>query len=219
MPKNNGGGLGWSVNAGNNSGGMRGGIIGAALGAYGQANRMKSRLAEFDYKENAKRESLIHKAAVTNVSKRQQSEDQLDIAKKAYEHFGGDSEFNTGFRYGPLNITRETKAQRKRADTMSANAETAKEKEERLAKEKADAADTANGSKQSASNARRGRKKAAENAEQSGGWAATDPNASRTTSNVTPEPPQAPKAPKVSKPRKPRAPRAPKNPGQPGGMQ
>ena len=65
MPNSNPGDnrLGWSVNAGNKSGGVMGGIFGAALGALGDARRTQRNLHEFDYKENAKRETYIQRKA------------------------------------------------------------------------------------------------------------------------------------------------------------
>jgi len=201
--------------------GKSGGAVAGIAGALMSFQKTQSRLAEFEHKEGIKRETYVHRKSVDNVSKRQQGQDQFDLTKQAYEHFNGGDESNTGFRYGPLNVTRETEAQRKRATTMSSNAETAKEKEERLAKERAQSTESAQGPKQQTSNSRRSRKKAEETAatDSKDPWAATaprqsnvsKPNFATNSAGVTTS-----TAPKV---RKPRAPRAPKNPGQSGGMQ
>jgi hypothetical protein len=221
MPNNNPGDnrLGWSVNAGNNSGGLQRGIFGAALNALGQARRTEQRLHEFDYKESAKRETYLHRKAADIATKKIHGDNEYDTAKKAYDEFGGSSDNTTGFKFGTLNISRETDAMRERVKNATKSAETDAEKEARIAREKAEAkaqgSTTTGGTKKDRSNAATAK---AAKAETNDGWAATapkqTPTPSRTTSNITP--PAGNAAPRV---RKPRAPRAPKNPGQPGGMQ
>ena len=221
MPNSNPGDnrLGWSVNAGNKSGGVMGGIFGAALGALGDARRTQRNLHEFDYKENAKRETYIQRKAADIATKKIHGDNEYDTAKKAYDEFGGSSDNTTGFKYGTLNISRETEAMRDRVKNATKSAETDAEKEARIAREKAEAkaqgTTTTGGSKKDRSNAATAK---AAKAETDDGWAATAPTPtqtpSRTTSNITP-----PATPAAPKPRKPRAPRVPKNPGQSGGMQ
>ena len=221
MPNNNPGDnrLGWSVNAGSKSGGVMGGIFGAALGALGDARRTQQRLNEFDYKEGAKRETYVQRKAADIATKKIHGDNEYDTAKKAYDEFGGSNDNTTGFKYGTLNISRETEAMRGRVGTAADNARTKADTEARLQKEREEAAKaqgttTTGGSKKDRSNAATAK---AAKAETDDGWAATAPKQtqipSRTTSNITPPVVTAPK------PRKPRAPRVPKNPGQPGGMQ
>jgi len=212
MPKNNAGGLGWSVNAGNRSGMGGGGIIGAALGAYREANRLQSRLAEFDYKENARTEHHIKRRAADSVvhkNKIATNEESINriITKHAKDRSTGSSRPN--FNYNASTGAVSWSEPSDYAERMEGIAKTRLE-EQRLRNEGRKAKETpaANGNKKTRSNTKT--KKAANAAD---AWAA-QPVESRTESNITP--PAGNAAPKV---RKPRAPRAPKNPGQSGGMQ
>jgi hypothetical protein len=208
MPNNNPGNnrLGWSVNAGNGSGRVMGGIFGAALGALGDARRTQQRLHEFDYKENAKRETYMQrKAADAATHSMRVNTNEQSVLKIADIHKDKQN-FNYNASNGSINYSQPSDY----ADKMQKIAETnlAAQKLRNQPRPDAKDAEPATGTKKA-----RSTKKTEAAANAGDAWAA-QPVASRTTSNITP--PASNAAPRV---RKPRAPRAPKNPGQSGGMQ
>lgn len=208
MPNSNPGDnrLGWSVNAGNKSGRVMGGIFGAALGALGDARRTQQRLHEFDYKEDAKRETYLQRKAADAATHSMRVQNNEKSALKISRLHKDKPNFNYNASSGNISYSQPSDY----ASTMQKIAETNLEAQKLRAQPKPEAKDTeaATGTKKT-----RSTKKTQDAANAGDAWAA-QPVASRTTSNITP--PATPAAPKT---RKPRAPRAPKNPGQSGGMQ
>jgi hypothetical protein len=206
MPNNNPGNnrLGWSVNAGNNSGGLNRGIMGAALNALGQARRTEQRLHEFDYKENAKRETYVQRKAADQAGHVMKSKTNETTALKVARLHKDKPNFNYNGANGSISYSQPSTYTEDMLKLAHINQQT-----EQLKNDRANAKDTeaANGNKKD-----RSTKKAEAAANAGDAWAA-QPVASRTTSNITPPTQTTPK------PRKPRAPRVPKNPGQPGGQQ
>jgi hypothetical protein len=214
MPNNNPGNnsLGWSVNSGGNSGGVGRGIMGAALNALGQARRTQQRLYEFDYKENAKRESYIQRKAADQAGHVMKSKTNEQNALKVARIHKDKQNFNYNGANGSISYSQPSTYTEDMLKLAAINQQT-----EQLKNDRANARDTdaADGNKKDRSTKTAKTAKDAKTATDDG-WAATAPSTptpSRTTSNITPPTQTTPK------PRKPRAPRVPKNPGQPGGTQ
>jgi hypothetical protein len=208
MPNSNPGDnrLGWSVNAGNNSGGLQRGIFGAALNALGQARRTEVRLHEFDYKENAKRETYLQRKAADQAGHVMKSKTNEETALKVARLHKDKPNFNYNGANGSISYSIPSTYTEDMKKIAQTNQETERLKNER-AREK-----TASSSEPGTGGTKKGRstKKAEATKNADDAWAATAPSTpSRTTSNVTPPTVTAPK------PRKPRASRAP---GAPSGF-
>lgn len=188
--------LGWSVNAGNNSGRTGRGIMGAVFDALGQARRTEQRLHEFDYKENAKRETYIQRKAADQAGHVMKSKTNETTALKVARIHKDKPNFNYNGANGSISYSQPSTYTEDMLKLAAINQQT-----EQLRNDRASAKDTeaANGNKKDRSN-----KKTEAEANAGDAWAATAPTPSRTTSNVTP-PTQT-----TAKPRKPRAPRAPR---------
>jgi len=225
MPNNNPGNnlSGWSVNASGNSGGVGRGIMGAAINALGRARRTQQNLYEFDYKENAKRETYIQRKAADQAGHVMKIKANKTVVSDMARRHGkttdadGNSTDRPNFNYnaatGAMSYSVPSTYTEDMLKLGKINQETERLKNERASgkAETASEAEPTNGTKKE-----RSTKKAEAAANAGDAWAATAPSTptpSRTTSNITPPTQTTPKS------RKPRAPRAPKNPGQSGGMQ
>jgi len=193
MPNNNPGDnrLGWSVNAGNGSGGLQRGIFGAALNALGQARRTQQRLHEFDYKENAKRETYIQRKAADQAGHVMKVNTNTKAVTDMARRHGKtkDADGNTIDRPN-FNFNAVTGAMSYSIpSTYTKDLLELKEKERELInlknENKSDAKDAqpVNGNKKD-----RSTKKAEAAANAGDAWAAQPPTPtpSRTTSNITP---------------------------------
>lgn len=216
-----------AVQAGNRSGGLAAGIAGGLM-ALGKT---RSRLAEFEYKENlkqqnfhekegAKRETYLQRKAADNASHSLRVNTNEGAIKRVAQRHGRDEEgnskpnFNFNATTGNLSWGQPSNYAEKMENIANINLKAQKMRTENKDNKSAKEAEPVGETPKAARSTRK--KKNAEVAEDA--WAAKppttpNPTASRTTSNITPPVVTAPK------PRKPRAPRVPKNPGQPGGMQ
>lgn len=211
MPNSNPGDnrLGWSVNAGNKSGGVMGGIFGAALGALGDARRTQQRLHEFDYKENAKRETYVQRKAADQAGHVMKSKTNETTALKLARLHKDKPNFNYNGANGSISFSQPSTYTTDMLKLATINQQT-----EQLKNDRANGGKDAKGAEPVTGTKKTRSTKGMQDAANAGDAWAAQPVVSRTTSNITP--PATPAAPKT---RQPRAPRAPKNPGQSGGMQ
>jgi len=217
MPNNNPGDnrLGWSVNAGNGSGGLQRGIFGAALDALGRARRTQQNLYEFDYKENAKRETYIQRKAADQAGHVMKSKTNEQTALKVAKLHKDKPNFNYNGANGSISYSQPSTYTEDMLKLAAINQQTEQLKNDRANgkatdEEKLEVIKTRKAGT-GGNKASRATKKTKPAANANDPWAATEPTQtpSRTTSNITP-PTQT-----TAKPRKPRASRAP---GAPNGF-
>lgn len=224
MPNKNSGNnaAGWSVNAGNNSGGLQRGIFGGVLNTLNRIGRAQEDRSEFDYKEEAKRDTYLQRKAADHAGHVMKIEANKKVVSDMARRHGktkdanGNSMDRPNFNFnavtGAMSYSLPSTYTEDMLKLGAINQETERLKNER-AKEKsvptAQRTEAANGNKKD-----RSTKKTETALNANDEWAAQPPKQTsfRTTSNITPPTVTAPKL------RKPRASRAPKNPGQPGGM-
>jgi hypothetical protein len=204
-----------AVQAGNSSGGLAAGISGGLM-ALGKT---RSRLAEFEYRENvkqqnfhekegAKRETYLQRKAADNASHSLRVNTNEDAIKRVAQRHGKDKpNFNFNATTGNLSWGQPSNYAEKMLDIANTNLEAQQLRtKNKGAKE---AAPVGEAPKTARSTTKKKKKKAevaaAEVAEDA--WAAKppttpNPTASRTTSNIaTPATPAKPTKPKTTKPR------------------
>lgn len=200
-----------AVQAGNSSGGLAAGIAGGLM-ALGKT---RSRLAEFEYRENvkqqgfheregAKRETYLQRKAADNASHSLRVNTNEDAIKRVAQRHGKDKpNFNFNATTGNLSWGQPSNYAEKMLDIANTNLEAQRmrteNKDNKSAKETAPVGETPKAARSTR------KKKNAEVAEDA--WAAKppttpNPTASRTTSNIaTPATPAKPTKPKTTKPR------------------